>query len=57
MEKSYPLNPCSSIRLASPVDNSRPKRYKVINRPVKPLPQGMRNLTGIFLGFFSGLRE
>lgn len=28
--------------------------YSIYNRPVKPLPQGMRNLTGIFMGFFNG---
>jgi hypothetical protein len=54
MERSYLLNTDSPIRLALPIDIYHQKRYIVSNRPVKPLPQGMRNLTGIFMGFFNG---
>ena len=54
MRRNYLVKQYCLQHLAMPIDNFHNKCYFVSNIPVKPLPQGMRNLTGLFLGLRNG---
>ncbi len=54
MRRNYLVKQYCLQRLAMPVDILHTMCYITCNIPAKPLPQGKRNLAGLFLGLNNG---